>query len=488
LTHAYLGLVAFDVMVAAVGYALLYGLGFVRRPGDALRYLGLAFFGGWTVTAVLLALGVTVGVDPDLGRVIAMSVAAGIVFVLAGRGRGAVLQPDREPSTSRLARGSAIAGAALLLLTLGLALREAVVSQADMSWDTWAFWLPKAEAIYYFHGLDTGLGGFTTYANPQYPPLVPVVDAASFHFMGGFHPALLPLQQTLLFAGFIGSLAVLMRSVPRWIVYPLLAALALANQLDAEVPRVMPDQQLAYLLALAAVCGILWLDRDQRVFIALGALFLAGGALTKDEGLLLGLLLAAVVLAAGFALRGRRAAPGLLLLLGPLAVVPWRIWLGQHHQPLSAKGVYSWSGLLHPGYLADRTGRLTYAVGHMVDLLGDPSRWSPVLPLTLAALIILAPFLRSLSVAVAAWIVVGFFGLASVYWISTPDIHWYVSTSADRVVGTLPVVAGAVLPLLLGIAVERERRTTPADAAAGASAGRMPRVHPVLSGGGVHDE
>jgi hypothetical protein len=154
--------------------------------------------------------------------------------------------------------------------------------------------------------------------------------------------------------------------------------------------------------------------------------------------------------------RGRPALAGLVLLLGPLAIAPWKLWLAEHHQPVSAT-VYHWSDLLHPVYLADRFDRLTYAVGQMFDFLVDTTHWSPILPLALGAAIVLAPTLRELSVLLGAWIVVAFFGLASVYWTSKLDLEWYVSTSASRVVSNLPIVAGAVLPLLLAIALERER-------------------------------
>jgi hypothetical protein len=64
--------------------------------------------------------------------------------------------------------------------------------------------------------------------------------------------------------------------------------------------------------------------------------------------------------------------------------------------------------------------------------------------------------LRELSLAVCAWVVVAFAGLASVYWLSWADVHWYVTTSAYRVVGSLPIVVGAMLPLLFAIAIARE--------------------------------
>jgi hypothetical protein len=249
---------------------------------------------------------------------------------------------------------------------------------------------------------------------------------------------------------------VLLRRVPGWILWPSLALLVLAPQVWARMFNVLPDQLLAYLLAVAAVAGILWLEEPRRAWLALASVFLVTAALTKAEGVLLAFLLAAVIIGAGLVRRGRPAVAGLVLLVGPLAIAPWKLWLAQHHQPVSAT-VYHWTDLLHPVYLADRLDRLSYAVGQMTDLLVDTTRWSPILPLALAALIVLAPTLRELSAVLGVWIVVAFFGLATVYWTSKLDLELYVSTSASRVVSNLPIVAGAVLPLLLAIALERER-------------------------------
>ena len=458
MTHAYVGLVSFDLVAVLAGGAILVGLGLVRRAADGVRCLGLAFLTGWAALGVVLSLAAMAGVAPGLAAVL---VVAGVLVLAGGLSAPrapALLRAATPAPRSGLARAAALAGGVVLVGSLLTALLEAVRSTADASWDVWDFWLPKAEAIYYFHGLDTGPGGFTTFANPEYPPLVPLLDAAGFDFSGGVHAGVLPLQQCLLLVGFVGSLLALLRRVPSWILLPLVALVVLSPQVWGQMLSVLPDSTLAYLLAVAAVAGILWLEDGARAWLVLAAVFLAAAALTKPEGVLLGALLAVVLLATASVLRGRFAPAGLVLVLGPAATIPWRVWLAAHAQPVQAD-VYSWGSLAHPVFLAHRFDRLTYATGKMADLLADSGRWSAVLPLALAALIVLAPVLRALSAALAAWIVVAFFGLATVYWIGTPDVHWYVSTSAYRVVANLPVVAGAVLPLLLGIALERDSRT-----------------------------
>ncbi len=167
MTHAYLGLAVFDVMATALGYALLFGLGFVRRRADVLRYLGLAFLGGWAAIGVAVALGVSLGVDPAIRNVLLLAAAIAAVCIGAGRVFPALARPTRPRDRDPLLRVAGLAGAGLLSIALLGSFVYALRAGADYYWDTWAFWIPKAKAIYYFHGLDTGLSGFLTYANPE---------------------------------------------------------------------------------------------------------------------------------------------------------------------------------------------------------------------------------------------------------------------------------------------------------------------------------
>jgi hypothetical protein len=85
----------------------------------------------------------------------------------------------------------------------------------------------------------------------------------------------------------------------------------------------------------------------------------------------------------------------------------------------------------------------------------DWDYWSLAMPIALVVLVAVSATLRALTAAVSVWLVLGFAGLAAVYWIGTPPVQWYVSTSAHRVVDTLPIVVLSVLPLLLGLALDR---------------------------------
>jgi hypothetical protein len=350
-----------------------------------------------------------------------------------------------------LRRSLALAGAAVLVFALVAAVLVAVTGGADTSYDVWAFWLPKAKAIYYFHGLDTGLGGFTAYANPQYPPGVPAAAAAAFHFMGSVSPRLLPLQQTVISVAFVGSaIDILRRSVSPDIFYPIIALLVVAPQFWDRIGTVLPDQDVGYCIALTTLAWLTWLEDHHPGWLYLGAVFLGAATSMKSEGLLLGLIFTAVAIIASLSMRGRAGIRSAALLVGPATIVPWLIWLHAHRQPLQSD-VYSWGDLLRPDYLADRLGRLTYASGRMADSVFG-SHWLFVAPAALLALLMMARLRPWLAAALLGWFVIGFVGLASVYWISPLDAHYYVETSAARVVATLPLVAGTITPFLFALA------------------------------------
>jgi hypothetical protein len=251
---------------------------------------------------------------------------------------------------------------------------------------------------------------------------------------------------------------ILATRVPGWVLFPALAMLMLAPQVWNGMVTVLPDQTLSYLLALAAVASVLWLDEGRRAWLGLAVVLLAAAALTKLEGVLFGGVLALIVVVTSCLLRGRRGLPALILLLGPLAIVPWRVWLASHDLRTTSPD-YALSDLLDPDYLGDRVGNLTLAIRHTLDLVFDSDRWTPTLALTLAVLLLLAPVLRMLSAVVVTWLVLSFLAIATVYWIGRPEIHWYLNTSAYRVAAVLPFVAGTLLPLLLGIALSREAMT-----------------------------
>lgn len=456
MTHAYLGLAAFDVLLAVAGLAVIDGLGLAALAGRA-RSLGLAFFVGWTATAAVLSLAACWGIYPGAGgtiAVIAIIAATGLGFRSLPLQRSVVPAPV---SMSKLAPVAAATGWVLVVVALGSALVDAVQSTADTFWDVWAFWLPKANAIYYFHGLSTGLGGFTTFANPQYPPLFPVMTAATYHVTGSVHPSLLPLQMCVVGISFVAAVAVVLRPfVKSWVLAPALAMLSLAPEFSGRLISVAPDQTVGYLLAFAALTSALWFVDGSGAWLGVATLSAGAATLTKSEGLMLSLLLAVLVAIGAMVARRAAGAPALVLFLGPAAGLVWRHWLTAHHQPTTA-GDYRWSNLFDTHFLAGRGHRLAYATGQLSHLVFDRSIWLFVMPLAIAACVLALRMAPTVALVTLVWLGVSFTGLLATYWIGFPEIHWYIETSAPRVIATLPLVAGTVLPLMLGLALGQVR-------------------------------
>jgi hypothetical protein len=116
-------------------------------------------------------------------------------------------------------------------------------------------------------------------------------------------------------------------------------------------------------------------------------------------------------------------------------------------------GNYSWDKLFDPHYLDVRTHRLTFAAGQLSHFVFSPSIWSFVMPIGLAAAVLALASAPEIALPLLAWIAIGFAGLLTTYWIGVPDIHWYIETSAQRVIATLPLVVGTTMPLLVSLAL-----------------------------------
>ena len=445
----YLGLVGLDALFLLAGLGLLRGLGFVRGVRDGLRHAGLALLLGWAAVGILLTTGLVVGgsLAPWLTGLAALALAFGGVAL--GRRVGA------RPLTGMEERGSAAwvaaAGAAVLAVQLAVLLRRTLASGAPTEWDVWGFWLPKARSLVDFGGLDTGVGGFTSFAHARYPPLAPVLDGSVFAFAGGGSTAPLAFQHWLLAVAFFAALASLLSARVRpAVLWPCLALLALMPVFAALVGSSLGDEPLMLLVGLGGACGALWLLEADARFAALAGIFLAAAALTKNEGLPIALTLAGTMLL--FSWR-RPLAPALVVLAPVAALVPWRLWVRLNDVPASPD--YRLSDLLRPSLLADRLDRLSYAAETLPAYVFEPDRWLLAVPLMLAAALLAArrrPTLSILAVVPAAAVVAG---LLVTYWIGYPPVDWYVATSANRAVAAPVVLSAVLLPLLLAESARR---------------------------------
>jgi hypothetical protein len=453
-TSSYLGLVVLDLFLLLAGFGILFGIGLVRSGRDALRHAGLALVAGWAAVGIAESIALVLGAP--VTRTVIVLLAAGIAAggILLGR----LIPGRRLRSVGETAPASwlAVAGVAVVLVQLAALLRRSVREGAPLQWDAWGFWLPKAKSLIDFHGLDTGVGGFTSFANPGYPPFVPALDASAFAFMGNTTTSPLAVQNWIIAVAFFAALASLLSvRVRPAILWPCLALLALLPTFGNLIGSSLGDEPLMLLLGLGGACCALWLlERDAR-FAVLAGLFLGASALAKNEGLPIAEVLAVTTFVASVVRRPRSwRAPALLVLAPILAALPWRIWLHQHD--VKAELDYRIADVLNPSLLSDRLSRLSYAAHKLPAYVFGTGHWLLAIPLMLVAVALVAPKRPALAVLALAPVVAIPLGLLVVYWIGFPPVGWYVATSAERGMASAVVLATVFLPLLLAEASRRE--------------------------------
>ena len=432
---------------------MLVGLGLVARPRDAIGAAGLALFVGWTVTALCLSLGLVAGLDPNVRSAAFVWVAVVAVSLLVAWRvpRSTVLRPALREA-SRPGRIVALAGLATLLGYLAALLVRSWEPTGILHADVWYQWLVKAKILYFFGGLDTGTGGFTSQFNPDYPPLHPTSEALVFDATGAANTLELARVHWALAASFLlGAAWLLAPRVRPALLWPSLAMLALAPRFGDLVGSSLADEPLAMLIALAGLAALIWLLDDDWRFAVLAGLFLAAGVATKNEGLML-----ALVIVAGLAAtrEGRRRWRGLVGLTSAVVVVQvvWRIWLSHHAVPRNP--FYDLSDVFRPVYLLDRTHRLRYGLEELLGQLTTPSRWLLIVPATLVLALLAGRRLPSVSVFVIVVVVLDVLGFAAVYWLSGVDLHFYVDNTVVRLPAFIAMFCGVVFPLLLSVAAE----------------------------------
>jgi hypothetical protein len=443
--RAAVGLTALNAGYLGVGLAFLLGLGLVRTGREALRLAGLALVAGWALTGIGSTLALIAGLELAIRDTVVMWAAiAGAALLVARRGSGTGLDPARSEH-GRIGRLVALGAAGLLGGYLALLGWRSAEPSGLLHADVWNFWLPKAKTIFYFGGLDTGVGGFTSQTSPDYPPLLPALEATTFRFVGRADALALPLAHWVVVVAFVAALAGLLAARVRpAILWPSLAMLAFMPMLGRLIGSSLGDEPLAFSFALAGTCGALWLvGRDPWPAVLCG-LFLAAAALTKNEGLMLGLILVAILVLAA---RGRRLR-ALALVLAPLvSFLAWKAWLWRHGVP--GNYAYDFGDLLRPGYLAGRAERLEYGAGELLEELFSTSKWLLVVPASLVLAAILVRVRPALTTLAVGTTVLAFLGYAAIYWISSVDLHFYVDNNVERVVAPTVLFLAALFPLML---------------------------------------
>jgi hypothetical protein len=247
------------------------------------------------------------------------------------------------------------------------------------AFDAWSFWVPKAKAIYVQGELDGDV--LVQIAHPSYPPLVPLLDAAAFHAMGGADVVTLHLQYWFYALGFVAAIVgLLVGRVPAWILWPFVVLSLAAPRVAESLLVPQADFLLQFFVLAAVVAAVPWLQEEARWPLPVVVLLLGAAVLTKREGLLLSAIVF-VALAVATGDRVRKAWPQLAgagLAVAAIAV-PWRLWY--HDRGLAGE---SPPGLLPP------LGRIWDSLGLSLDVLFDLELWSLVTVLGIAAVALAA--------------------------------------------------------------------------------------------------
>jgi hypothetical protein len=443
--HSLVGLVAFNLFLLMVGVALLFGARSWQSWSDLLRLSGFAYMLGVAAMGVALVIELVAGLDLSLLSILATGLGLAAASVLVGRALGRSLPPSRVFS-GHISLTTAIFGALTIVYSEALFRSGRLAGLYDF--DGWAFWIPKAKAIYFYGGLDHQF--FEQLPGPSYPPLVPALEAAAFRFMGSPDVVTLHLQFWFFFVGFLGALiGLLAPRVPPLLLWPPILLLAVTPHVLGYALQEQGDFVLDEFFALAALLVALWLVERARWQLAGAALFSAAAMSTKREGYILLACVAVAALVASWR-KFRLLGPPVLLALAVAVVltVPWRVFLLVND--LSRGGAEAGGvGLFRH---ADRAWpSLRLAVSAMFDY----DIWLIVAPLMVLA-IAAAAVARATRLAVYATLLVGL-GLAAFTWVTwafpslpitkAPNVNPIV-----RLTGSLALASTALVPLLLSAA------------------------------------
>ena len=438
---AIFGLLVFNITIVGVGTAALFALRGWDSWSDFARYTGLAYFLGLALFMVSFALVLVSGLRLGLGAMVAVAALIAGVGVVVGAARRNSL-PRLSGSRWRhrpdpISWVSAVFAAGLVVYLEGL-FRAARLAPIAGEWDGWAFWVPKAQAIYHFGRLEAEVLSLLPPPSATYPPGLPVVHAGAFHAIGSADVVTLHLQYWFYAVAFVAAVSgLLWPRVRGAILLPvLLLGVVMPSYLD-RATMTYADVVLGYLVVLAALTAYLWLEDRKRWRLAVLGLLLAAAILTKREGSLFALcvLLAALVAS----LPERRFAWPRIALTGAAALaaaIAWRIWSASQGLPSDAPEAG------YAGSLA-QLDRAWPAFELVLATVFDTSLWwvTPVLGVLAIGVALVA---RAWRISAFALVVIGATLLATTWAIwSNPSLPF---TDED---GENPVVRIAGTPLLL---------------------------------------
>jgi Dolichyl-phosphate-mannose-protein mannosyltransferase len=440
---------ALNAAYCGIGVATLNALGLSRVVEPLVARVALAYVAG-CITAGLGGLMLALAGIPLYPVVVLFARTTYPVFRLL-KARGAPWRSVRPPRRG-LPRGELMIVVLMALLSGILVVTTALRPLSET--DGWAIWGLKAHALL-VEGDASGLvfdGDAYARSHPEYPFLVPVLEAVFLRTLDGWNELAVDVPVALLTVATAFALwGLARRSAPGWLAA--LAALVIVGT-PATVQQVTwnyVDVPLAMLVALGILCLAIGYDDAAFAWPRLASLFLIGAAYTKSEGAMFALFAFAAALLGSYGLPSvaRRLTRPAVVTLG--AVVVW-------HAVLALRDVHSsdfdLTRLLDASFLFERRDRVGDAASRLIAEIFGQS----IFLATAAMFALVAGLLAGRGRVVCfylAWAGMSVGALVAVYWISWWPLERHLDTSATRVVEAIVFTGASLAPLCVGSALTR---------------------------------
>lgn len=368
------------------------------------------------------------------------------------------------------------AWAELLTVTGAVAWPLLVIGTPIIGYDTQAVWLVHGAMVSGGHSaVFSGLTDPQYTGNPQYPPLVPGAMAVGYAIRGGIDQHLAVVTVAVLNAAAVAVVTTgLLRLLPagasrRARTAALLGSILFTGSVFGVGGEFSVNGYADVLWAVSAVGATvtgLVLPRS-RTAVAVSMLCVAVASLTKQEGLVTSIVIAALI-----ALRYARSyrEPRDLVAAGFRALVPLvpgLVWVAEVH----------WAHIGNAFYAGASGQSAAYRLGATI-----PAMWARthLLPFAVIAAwvgrAVLGPRRRLLGAGRPAlvWLVLGWatFALLATYTFGALEIHWWLATSVNRttIIINMLLLADLATWILLALSPAGETRLRDGPTASGQDA------------------
>lgn len=338
---------------------------------------------------------------------------------------------------------------AALLLALLLAVGAQGVLQPLTGFDSRAIYATTARILYHEGGVlgEAIQDPARIHYHRNYPLLVPHLEALAFHAQGAVSERgpkpIFPLCFASLVALFYGALR---PALTRWAT--LLMCLVVASPpfaaffLDGGAVSGYADVPLAYLWGGCVIHLLLYLQRRDWRYAALGGIFLGAAVCTKNEALPLALALVAIFAAACLAAAAERRsarAPALCAAVAAIVALPWLAIRAQLPAVLDESYL---TGLLAQGPRATLAA-LPQVADAMTNTHALARQWGHLWWFLLAAPLIGWGVADRRTTLFLVAVIAAQLGLYALAYAATPhDLVWHVDVSWNRLlIHVLPVAA-----------------------------------------------